>query len=160
MFYSRNAGLQNQSVLYVQRGESGEPEVLIDPNTWSPDGTVRLATFSPSRDAKYAVYGISKSGSDWQEVQGDGARHTQDARRLDRVGQGLQRRLVWRRLLLQPLSGARLRARKRRRSTRITRCTTTRWARRNRRTRWSTRTRPTRSASTSSTRPRTNGSRY
>jgi len=69
VFYNRNAGLQNQSVLYVQRGDDGKPEVLIDPNTWSGDGTVRLATFAPSRDAKYAVYGISKSGSDWEQYR-------------------------------------------------------------------------------------------
>jgi prolyl oligopeptidase len=68
-FFSKNEGLQNQSVLYIQRGMDGAPEVLIDPNTWSADGTVRLSTFAPSRDAKYAVYGISRSGSDWQEYK-------------------------------------------------------------------------------------------
>jgi prolyl oligopeptidase len=62
-FFSKNAGLQNQSVLYIQKGLDGQPEVLIDPNTWSTDGTVRLSTFAPSRDAQYAVYGISRSGS-------------------------------------------------------------------------------------------------
>jgi prolyl oligopeptidase len=66
-FFSRNSGLQNQSVLYIQKGFDGTPEVLIDPNTWSPDSTVKLSTFAPSRDARYAVYGISQSGSDWQE---------------------------------------------------------------------------------------------
>jgi prolyl oligopeptidase len=68
-FFSKNEGLQNQSVLYIQNGLTGTPEVLIDPNTWSSDGTVRLAAFEPSKDAKYAVYGISKSGSDWQEFK-------------------------------------------------------------------------------------------
>ncbi len=68
-FFGKNDGLQNQNVLYVQRGLSGTPEVLLDPNTWSPDGTVRLTAFSPSRDASRAVYGISRSGSDWQEYQ-------------------------------------------------------------------------------------------
>jgi prolyl oligopeptidase len=66
-FFSKNDGLQNQSVLYIQKGLNGAPEVLIDPNTWSPDGTVRLAGFAPSKDAKLAVYGVSRSGSDWQE---------------------------------------------------------------------------------------------
>src|SRR5215217_2369706 len=66
VFFSKNDGLQNQSVLYVQKGFAGAPEVLIDPNTWSTDGTVRLVGFTPSRDAKYAAYGVSKSGSDWQ----------------------------------------------------------------------------------------------
>ncbi len=68
-FFSRNSGLQNQSVLYIQKGFDGKPEVLIDPNTWSADGTVRLSAFVPSKDAKYAVYGISRSGSDWQEYK-------------------------------------------------------------------------------------------
>ena len=68
-FFSRNSGLQNQSVLYAQRGLDGAAEVLIDPNSWSVDGTVRLAAFEPSKDAKYAVYGISQSGSDWQEYK-------------------------------------------------------------------------------------------
>jgi prolyl oligopeptidase len=67
VFFYRNSGLQNQNVLYVQKGLQGTPEVLIDPNTWSDDGTVRLAGFTPSRDARYAVYAVSKSGSDWQE---------------------------------------------------------------------------------------------
>jgi prolyl oligopeptidase len=68
-FFSKNDGLQNQSVLYIQKGLNGVPEVLIDPNKWSADGTVRLGTFSLSKDAKYAVVGISRSGSDWQEYQ-------------------------------------------------------------------------------------------
>ena len=65
-FFSRNAGLQNQSVLFIQQGLDGPPEVLIDPNTWSPDGTVSLSVFAPSKNATHAVYGISRSGSDWQ----------------------------------------------------------------------------------------------
>ncbi len=66
-FFSKNDGLQNQSVLYIQKGLNGPPEVLIDPNTWSADGTVRLTGFAPSKDARLAVYGVSRSGSDWQE---------------------------------------------------------------------------------------------
>jgi len=69
VFFSRNSGLQNQNVLYVQKGMTGRPEVLIDPNTWSEDGTTRLAGFTPSNDARYAAYGVSKSGSDWQELK-------------------------------------------------------------------------------------------
>ena len=68
-FFYKNDGLQNQSVLLVQHGIDGKPEVLLDPNTWSADGTVRLLTFSPSKDARHAVYGISRSGSDWEEYQ-------------------------------------------------------------------------------------------
>jgi prolyl oligopeptidase len=66
-FFRKNDGLQNQSVLYIQKGIEGKPEVLLDPNTWSEDGTVLLNAFAPSQDAKLAVYGISRSGSDWQE---------------------------------------------------------------------------------------------
>jgi prolyl oligopeptidase len=66
-FFRKNDGLQNQSVLYIQKGLEGKPEVLIDPNTWSKDGTTILTVFAPSKDAKLAVYGVSRSGSDWQE---------------------------------------------------------------------------------------------
>jgi prolyl oligopeptidase len=68
-FFTRNAGLQNQGVLYIQNGLTGTPEVLLDPNTWSKDGTTRLGAFAPSKDARYAVYGVSESGSDWQEYK-------------------------------------------------------------------------------------------
>ena len=67
VFFRKNDGLQNQSVLYIQKGMEGQPEVLIDPNTWGD--TVALSVFAPSKDAKYAVYGISRSGSDWQEFK-------------------------------------------------------------------------------------------
>ena len=68
-FFSKNEGLQNQSVLHIQQGADGAPEVLIDPNAWSADGTVQLSAFEPSQDAKYAVYGMSQSGSDWQQYK-------------------------------------------------------------------------------------------
>jgi len=64
-FFNKNEGLQNQSVLYIQQGLDGAPSVLLDPNSWSADGTVQLSAFEPSKDAKHAVYGISQSGSDW-----------------------------------------------------------------------------------------------
>jgi prolyl oligopeptidase len=67
VFFRKNDGLQNQSVLYIQKGMDGKPEVLIDPNQWGD--TVALTTFAPSKDARYAVYGISRSGSDWQEYK-------------------------------------------------------------------------------------------
>jgi prolyl oligopeptidase len=68
-FFSKNDGLQNQSVLYIQKGLDGTPEVLIDPNQWSEDGTERLAGFAPSKDGKLAVFGVSRSGSDWIEYR-------------------------------------------------------------------------------------------
>jgi len=66
-FFYKNEGLQNQSVLYIQNGLDGTPEVLIDPNKLSADGTSRLGTFSLTRDGGRAVVGISRSGSDWQD---------------------------------------------------------------------------------------------
>jgi prolyl oligopeptidase len=66
-FFSKNDGLQNQSVLYIQKGLDGTPEVLFDPNKLSEDGTSRLGTFALSDDGKMAVYGVSKGGSDWQD---------------------------------------------------------------------------------------------
>jgi prolyl oligopeptidase len=66
-FFYKNDGLQNQPVLYIQKGLTGTPEVLIDPNTWSADGTSRLSPFVPSKDGRYAVVGVSRAGSDWQE---------------------------------------------------------------------------------------------
>lgn len=66
-FFYKNDGLQNQSVLYIQKGLDGTPEVLLDPNKFSADGTARLVGFTLSKDGRYAAYGISKGGSDWQE---------------------------------------------------------------------------------------------
>ena len=68
-FFNKNEGLQNQSVLYIQEGLEGAPGVLLDPNAWSADGTVQLSAFEPSKDARFAVYGISQSGSDWQQYK-------------------------------------------------------------------------------------------
>src|SRR4030095_5532064 len=67
-FYAKNDGLQNQSVWYIQKGLDGAPEVLIDPNKLSSDGTAVLNAFSPSKDGKYLAYGVSQGGSDWIEV--------------------------------------------------------------------------------------------
>ncbi len=68
-YFSKNDGLQNQSVLYRQKGLDGTPEVVIDPNKLAADGTTRLTLFSLSKDGKYAAIGLSKAGSDWQTYQ-------------------------------------------------------------------------------------------
>lgn len=65
--FSKNNGKQNQSVLYIRKGLNGDASVLLDPNTFSADGTTSLSQFSVSHDNKYAAYGISKAGSDWNE---------------------------------------------------------------------------------------------
>ena len=67
-YYYKNDGLQNQSVLYVKQTLDGEPSVLLDPNKLSDDGTVALSGISFSNDGKYLAYIISRSGSDWREI--------------------------------------------------------------------------------------------
>jgi prolyl oligopeptidase len=64
-FYSKNDGLQNQSVLYVTDKLGEEGRVLLDPNTWSKDGTVALSGTAESEDGKYLAYGVAEAGSDW-----------------------------------------------------------------------------------------------
>lgn len=65
-YYSKNEGLQNQSVLYRQKGLDGTPEIVLDPNKFSAGGTTSLATFSLSKNGRYAVVGKSTGGSDWR----------------------------------------------------------------------------------------------
>ena len=64
-FFTKNNGLQNQSVLYTQDSLDGPARVLLDPNTWSKDGTVALSGLAISDDGKYLAYGQAASGSDW-----------------------------------------------------------------------------------------------
>lgn len=68
-FFSKNNGLQNQSVLYSTKSLDIEPTVLLDPNTLSSDGTVALKSYKVSPDGKYLAYSTSASGSDWVEWQ-------------------------------------------------------------------------------------------
>ncbi len=66
-FFTRNEGLQNQSVLYVSDGlEGAEARTLIDPNTFSEDATVALSQWSVSRDGTLIAYSQSDGGSDWK----------------------------------------------------------------------------------------------
>jgi prolyl oligopeptidase len=65
-FYSRNDGLQNQSVLYVADSLQAEPRVLLDPNTLSQDATIALGEIVPSPDGKLLAYSLSDGGTDWR----------------------------------------------------------------------------------------------
>lgn len=65
-FFSKNDGLQNQSVLYWAESLEAAPRVLLDPNRLSTDGTVALSGAAVSDDGQYMAYGLSSAGSDWQ----------------------------------------------------------------------------------------------
>ncbi len=66
-FFFKNDGLQNQDVLYTLTELDAEPQVVLDPNTFSEDGTVALSGLAITEDASLVAYGISASGSDWKE---------------------------------------------------------------------------------------------
>lgn len=68
-FFFKNDGLQNQSVIYYQKGLDGKPEVFIDPNALSADGTVRISLLGFSKDSRYVTIARSEAGSDWQELR-------------------------------------------------------------------------------------------
>lgn len=68
MYYYKNSGLQNQSVLYREADGSTTPELFLDPNTFSKDGTTSLAGINFSKDGTMAAYNISEGGSDWQKI--------------------------------------------------------------------------------------------
>ncbi|MCD8185016.1 MAG: prolyl oligopeptidase family serine peptidase [Rikenellaceae bacterium] len=83
-FFFKNDGLQNQSVLYRQKGLDAEPEVFLDPNTLSTDGTVALGSTTFSKDHKYMAYTLSKSGSDWVEI------HVMDVETKEKLSDHIQ----------------------------------------------------------------------
>ncbi|MBU2179020.1 MAG: S9 family peptidase, partial [Gammaproteobacteria bacterium] len=66
-YFSKNDGLQNQSVVYRQKAD-GAAEVFLDPNTFSADATTSLADLQFSDDGSIAAYAISEGGSDWRKV--------------------------------------------------------------------------------------------
>ena len=68
-YFYKNTGLQNHSVVYRTRiGSSQEPEVFIDPNTFSKDGTVALRGLSFTKDGSLLAYMITEGGSDWRKI--------------------------------------------------------------------------------------------
>ncbi len=67
IYFTKNDGLQNQAVYYRQQGLNGKPEVFIDPNTLSKEGTAAVDNLSFSKSGKYMAYTINKAGSDWAD---------------------------------------------------------------------------------------------
>jgi prolyl oligopeptidase len=67
-FYFKNDGLQNQDVLFKQKGIDGMPVIFLDPNELSTEGTIAVIEISASKDNRYLAYAISKDGSDWEEI--------------------------------------------------------------------------------------------
>ncbi len=68
-FFSKNNGLQNQSVTFFKKGENGKETVFLDPNTMSDDGTVTAHMAGASKDDKYMAVAINRAGSDWSEIK-------------------------------------------------------------------------------------------
>ncbi len=66
-YFYKNDGLQNQSVLYRQKKDD-DPEIFLDPNQFSEDGTTSLAGISFTDDGSKAAYLISEGGSDWRKI--------------------------------------------------------------------------------------------
>jgi prolyl oligopeptidase len=69
LWYRHNAGLQKQAPLYRRASLTAEPELLLDPNAMSADGSVALAYWQPSPDGRYLAYALSEGGADWAEVR-------------------------------------------------------------------------------------------
>ncbi len=67
LFYSRNSGLQRQAPVYARAGQGAE-RLILDPNAFSADGSVSLAQYAASPDAKWLAYATSEGGADWQDV--------------------------------------------------------------------------------------------
>jgi len=68
-FYTRNDGLQNQSVLWVREGLAGPARMLVDPNKWATDGATALGEWAPSEDGRRLLYSIQDGGTDWRTVK-------------------------------------------------------------------------------------------
>ena len=68
-YYFKNDGLQNQSVMYVKDSLEGASRVVLDPNTFSEDGTIALSGISFDKSGKYLGYLTSEGGSDWTTGQ-------------------------------------------------------------------------------------------
>jgi len=67
-FFTKNDGLQNQSVWFIKKGLEGKEELFLDPNKLSADGTASVSLLGFSHDKKYIAYSIAQSGSDWSNI--------------------------------------------------------------------------------------------
>lgn len=65
-FFYKNEGLHNQPIIYRQKGLDGEPQVFIDPNEMSEEGTTSVSLVGFSKDNQYVTYSVQEAGSDWQ----------------------------------------------------------------------------------------------
>ena len=81
-YYTRNSGLQRQGVVHSRETLSGAETVVIDPNQWSPDGSIALSNWVPSPDGRHFTYGQSPGGSDWSTYY---VRDLSNGRQLDDV---------------------------------------------------------------------------
>ncbi|MGB5078553.1 MAG: prolyl oligopeptidase family serine peptidase, partial [Sphingorhabdus sp.] len=68
-FFTKNDGLQNQSVLYVRQGLGGKDRILIDPNGWATDGATALDSWEPSKNGRLLAYSVQDGGSDWRTIK-------------------------------------------------------------------------------------------
>jgi len=67
-YFFKNDGLQNQSVMYRQKGLEGKPEEFLNPNKLNKEGIAALGSINFSKTGKYLAYAVSVAGSDWQEI--------------------------------------------------------------------------------------------
>ena len=68
-FYLRNSGRQNQFALFVRQGLKGPARALLDPNSWSTDGSIALDAWVPSRSGRWLAFSQQTSGSDWRTIR-------------------------------------------------------------------------------------------
>jgi prolyl oligopeptidase len=80
LFYSRNTGLQRQAPIYVRNGVFDPPQLVLDPNELSPDGSLSVSQFAPSPDARWIVYATARGGADWETLR---IRHVETGAELD-----------------------------------------------------------------------------
>ncbi|RYD80377.1 MAG: S9 family peptidase, partial [Sphingobacteriales bacterium] len=67
-FFTKNNGLQNQSVWFIKKGLNGKEEVFLDPNSFTKDGTASISMLGFSHDKEYLAYSVAESGSDWSNI--------------------------------------------------------------------------------------------